>query len=86
MHPCLCVDEIVRLIASELVTTKGQASVVALARCCKNFEDPVLDVLWRTTERLHPLLKSLPGDVWNGSECTVSAPTTFVLPSFNDLI
>ena len=43
MHACLNVDEIVRLIAYELVASGGYATAVALARCCKSFEDPVLD-------------------------------------------
>ena len=76
MHPCLNVDEIVRPIAHELVTSGGKASAVSLAWCCKSFEDPVLDVLWAEQEGLLPLLKSLPGGVWNDDECTVSVPKT----------
>ena len=72
MHPCLCVDEIVRHIARELVASGGVATSVALACCCKALEDPVLDVLWETQKRLLPLLKSLPGDVWNEVEYAVS--------------
>ena len=64
MHPCFYVDEIVRLIACELVTSKGHGTAVALACCCKGFEAPVLDVLWETLELLDPLFKTLPGDVW----------------------
>jgi len=76
MHACLNVDEILRLIACELVASEGQATAVALACCCKSFEDPVLDALWETQYRLTPLLKSLPGDIWDGGECTVSTPIT----------
>lgn len=64
MHPCLHLDEIVRLIACELVALEGQATAVALACCCKSFEGPVLDVLWETQQFLDPLFKSLPGDIW----------------------
>ena len=64
MHPCLHVDEIVRLITCELVAFKGRATAVALACCCKSFEGPVLDVLWETQQFLDPLFKSLPGDIW----------------------
>ena len=78
MHRCLHVDEIVRLIASELVTSEGKGTAVSLACCCKSFEDPVLDTLWATQDQLLPLLKSFPGDVWNEDECIVSAPTTCV--------
>ena len=31
---------------------------------CKSFEDPVLDVLWKSQDRPLPLVKSFPGDVW----------------------
>ena len=80
MHACLNVDEIVRLIACELVASRGHTTAAALARCCKTFEDPVLDVLWVKQTKLFPLLKSLPGDVWNDDKCTVSASTTYVFP------
>ena len=73
MHSCLHVDEIVRLIAHELVTSRGKQTAVSLACCCKIFEDPVLDTLWETQDRLLPLLKSFPGDVWNDDGCTVGA-------------
>jgi len=77
MHPCLNVDEIVRLIACELVASRGKRTAVGLASCSRSFEDPVLDTLWETQDQLHPLLKSLPGDVWNDGGCTVSAPKTW---------
>jgi len=85
MHACLNVDEIVRVIAYELVTSKGRGVAVSLACCCKSFEDPVLDALWETQEQLLPLLKSLPGDIWDGDGYTVSAPTTHVFSSLNYL-
>ena len=81
MHACLNVDEILRLIACKLVASQGKAAAVALACCCKSFEDPLLDGLWETQDRLLPLLKSFPGDVWNDGKCTVSTPTTYFFPS-----
>lgn len=66
MHACLSVDEIVRLLAYDLVTSGGKATAVALACCCKIFEDPVLDALWGTQERLYVLLLTFPEDVWDG--------------------
>ena len=86
MHPCLYVDEIVRLIAHELVAFNARATSVALACCCKTFEDPVLDILWETQSRVLPLLKSLPGDVWDEGGCSVSVPTTCFLSSLDYLI
>jgi len=86
MHACLNMDEIVRLIACELVVSRAEATTVALACCHKGFEDPVLDALWETQEHLLPLLKSLPEDVWNEGGCTVSAPTLPTLSSLNYLV
>ena len=79
MHRCLNVDEIVRLIAYELVASGRKATAARLACCCKGFEDPVLDVLWATQTELPPLFNCLPGDVWNDGGHTVSALATRVL-------
>lgn len=64
MHPCLNVDEILRITAKELVASRVKGTAVALACCRRSFEDPVLDALWETQDRLLPLLKSLPRDAW----------------------
>ena len=77
MHACLNVDEIVRLIAGELVASGGRATAVALACCCKSFEGPVLDALWETQHGLLPLIESFPEDVWDEGGRAVSVPTTF---------
>jgi len=64
MHPCLNVDEILRLLACELVVSEAKGTVVSLACCCKSFEDPTLDALWESQDRLTPLFKCLPRGVW----------------------
>ena len=79
MHPCLYVDEIIRRIAHELVTSGGEGTSVALACCCKSLEDPMLDVLWETKDSLFLLFKSLPRDVWNGRKHSVSPPAMCAL-------
>ena len=76
MHACLSVDEIIRLIACELVDSKAKATAVALAACRKSFEEPVLDALWETQEELLPLLESLPEGVWREGGCVVRTPIT----------
>jgi hypothetical protein len=87
MHACLSVDEILRLLACELVGSEAKATAVALACCCKNFEDPALDALWETQDRLLPLLKSLPGDVWKEEGGSfVSTQTVSTFPALNRLI
>ena len=65
MHRCLCVDEIVRLVAQELVDADEWATAAALACSCKSFENPVLDTLWTIQCDFIPLLKTLPEDVWD---------------------
>ena len=64
MHACLNVDEIVRFVACELIASEANATVVSLACCCKDFQEPVLDALWETQDRLTPLLKCFPQGVW----------------------
>jgi len=81
MHACLHVDEILRLIACEVVASEEKVTAVALACCCKDFEDPVLDTLWETQYELIPLLKTFPEDVWNSCECAVSVKATNVISS-----
>ncbi|KAF9786389.1 hypothetical protein BJ322DRAFT_1191544 [Thelephora terrestris] len=68
MHHCLNVDEIVRLIAGELVSATECTTTVALACCNKKLKDPVLDVLWETQCKLLPLLRTLPEDIWTPGE------------------
>ena len=81
MHPCLNVDEILRLIAA----STWRETTVALACCCKSFEDPALDALWERQDELRPLLRSLPGDVYDGDRYVVSAPTIRVFFFLNCL-
>ena len=67
-----------RMIACKLIASGAKATAVAFACCRKSFEDPALDALWETQNKLLPLLKSFPKDVWVGGGWTVSAPTTSV--------
>ena len=85
MHPCFCVDEIVRLLACELVASGEKTTAVALACCCKSFEDPMLDALWATQEQLYPLLNTFPEGVWESGYQVVSLPTTLYLFSIKPL-
>ena len=82
MHSCLRVDEIVRLVASELVASESKATAAALARCCKSFEDPVLDSLWEDAGWLTKLLGVFPKEVWDYREnnvCLSCVLTMFIL-------
>ena len=64
MHSSLNSYDILELLARELAESKLKATAVSLARCCRSFEDPVLNELWKTQKRLTPLLKQLPQEVW----------------------
>jgi hypothetical protein len=87
MHPCLNVDEILRLFARELVASGAKATAVSLACCCKDFEDPVLDVLWETQDRLTPLLKCFPQEVWKEEGGSfVSYIMVFIFSTLSHLI
>ena len=83
MHPCLCIDEILRPIAREVVASGWKETAVALACCCKSFEDPVLDVLWETQDGLAPLLETLPQDVWEPGGYSVCFPAIDPFPIFS---
>ena len=64
MHLFLKTDDILELLARELVQSELKATAVSLACCCRGFEDSLLGVLWKTQDRLTPLLKCLPQEVW----------------------
>jgi len=82
MHACLYVDEILRLIIRELVVPGAKGTAVAVACCCKSFEDPVLDTLWETQTQLLYLLETLPGVfLRGGAGWAVSVPMTYTLIS-----
>ena len=81
MHACLNVDEILRFIANELVESGSWQTAVALACCCRAFEDPVLDVLWETEDCLTHLLGTFPQDIWDPGEPKVSVLIVVLFPS-----
>jgi len=85
MHPCLNVDEILRLLACELVASEAKGTAVSLACCRKSFEDPVLDALWESQDRLTPLLKCLPRGVWKKNSF-VSYVMMFIFSTLSHLI
>lgn len=87
MHLCFGVDEILSLFARELVMSEAKATAVALACCCKGFEEPVLDALWETQDRLTPLLKCIPQDVWEEEDGSFVSHAVEVTPiSLNCLV
>ncbi|EMD38983.1 hypothetical protein CERSUDRAFT_72231 [Gelatoporia subvermispora B] len=66
MHHCLQIAEILSIIIGYISKSDslGRATLAALARTCRLFHGPALDVLWRHQDNLLNLLKCLPGDAW----------------------
>ncbi|KAJ7605654.1 hypothetical protein FB45DRAFT_692084, partial [Roridomyces roridus] len=66
MHPCLRIAEIVDLIFEELkeCDLTRNRTLAALARTCRGFHEPALDVLWSEQCTLRHVLKCLPSNLW----------------------
>ena len=65
VHQVLLLDELIRNISHCVgPTPEGSASLLAFARCCKSFEEPVMDILWQRQVDLSTILKTLPADSW----------------------
>ena len=61
MHRCLLIQELLSIIFHHAHARK---TLARLARTCKTFQDPALDILWCTQDTLLYLLKCLPCDAW----------------------
>ncbi|KAJ7162671.1 hypothetical protein C8R43DRAFT_1062958 [Mycena crocata] len=62
MHRAFSILEVIEAVFCELYVPKELA---ALAVTCKSFQDPALDVLWRTQDSIIPLLACMPDDLFN---------------------
>ncbi|KAJ7791915.1 hypothetical protein B0H14DRAFT_2933839 [Mycena olivaceomarginata] len=74
-HRALTIPEIVGLICEHLEvlaephhegsgTRRNLEDLAALARTCRDFENPALDILWREQNTLANTLKCLPSNLW----------------------
>ena len=79
MHDILNVDEIFRLLASGLVASKWRATAVALACCCRKFEAPTLDALWKEQRRLSPLVNTFPKGIWDEASNDFVSPNPYAV-------
>ncbi|KAJ7049623.1 hypothetical protein C8F01DRAFT_727007 [Mycena amicta] len=70
MHNCLCIAEVLDNIFGHLggLDYHERRSLAAVARTCKTFTDPALDVLWAEQSNLENLLKCLPSNCWQEIE------------------
>lgn len=64
MHRCLEVPELLNHIFHLIkLEPGGDASLAALARTAKCFQDPALDTLWKTQGSLEPLMRCFPAEL-----------------------
>ncbi|KAJ7614472.1 hypothetical protein FB45DRAFT_1110221 [Roridomyces roridus] len=67
-HRALCIPEIVAMICEAGVYLEDYEfnwnTLTSLARTCKAFQDPALDVLWSSQSTMMNVLKCMPGDIW----------------------
>jgi hypothetical protein len=68
-HPHICLlpaeilCEIFTIIREDRFKPNSRRTVAALARTCRTFQEPALDVLWRDIKGFEPLLSCLPEGV-----------------------
>ncbi|KAG0707383.1 hypothetical protein DFH29DRAFT_897164 [Suillus ampliporus] len=66
MHVCLLPTEILRDIFSidaDCSQVSRLATLAALARTCRTFKEPALDILWEDIAGFQPLISCLPGGI-----------------------
>lgn len=67
-HRCLDIYEILEHIFRLLSSREGGRhlrTLAALARTCKSFSEPALDLLWHSQTSLVPLISNLPPDAYS---------------------
>ena len=81
MHRCLLISEVVVNIAQEIVNDDKRwekptawDSLAKLARTCRMFSEPSLDLLWRAQGSLIPLLRTMPADLWRVDDEILVSP------------
>ncbi|OCH96409.1 hypothetical protein OBBRIDRAFT_883311 [Obba rivulosa] len=64
MHRCLCIVEIASIIMAYVSMDEllGHATLAALARTCRAFQELALDMLWRHQDNFFNILRCLPRD------------------------
>lgn len=80
MHRCLCISEILREIF-EYCALSNLSPLAHLARTCRLFREPALDILWRELDDVSPLMKCLPSNLWVEEESVFDTGRTICLVS-----
>jgi len=71
MHHALYIEEILLNVFNYCDHPRyreGQPHFAALARTCKTFKGPALDMIWAELDDLTPLVRCLPEALWVESE------------------
>ncbi|KAJ7150095.1 hypothetical protein C8R43DRAFT_1128150 [Mycena crocata] len=76
MHDCWNVAENTLMIFHQLGGHKKLSALNSLARTCRMFSEPALDLLWETQKDILPLLQCLPPHIWTNydSNFTLLSP------------
>jgi hypothetical protein len=77
MHKCLETPDLLEMICKVLKDDFGNHALSSLARTCRAFHEPALDILWNTLSSLVPLLKTFPPCLWNVAQ-VANGRTLFV--------
>lgn len=64
MHPCLLVDDILRLVFQYI---EDRTTLCALARTCRTFNEPASDLIWETLSNVKLIMQNLSCE-WNSCE------------------
>ncbi|KDQ60327.1 hypothetical protein JAAARDRAFT_191719 [Jaapia argillacea MUCL 33604] len=72
MHKCLCIPEILTLIAEFAHKDADHLSVASMAMTCQTFAGPALDILWHYQESVVPLIRTLPSSLLEETEEAVT--------------
>jgi hypothetical protein len=61
MHRCLRLEEILQ----EIFKNADYRSLTVLARTCRSFYEPTLNLIYSDLSELKPLIERLPHDLWS---------------------
>lgn len=73
-------------IAVPTFSVKGNKTLAILARTCRMFRDPALNVLWHTIRDIRPLLLIFPAHIWTEEPPKRGEPLVYTLVSVIEFV